>query len=671
MPSSFRLSALTASVAAALFAAPAWAQETPEDAHDRDEAHGGHEQEPHGHDDAATAVDDIIVQATRSRRRLQDEPIRVEVISQEEIEEKLLMRPGNISMLLAETGGLRVQVTSPSLGAANIRVQGMRGRYTQLLADGLPLYGGQASSLGLLQIPPSDLGRVEVIKGAASALYGGSALGGVINLVSRRPGDTAEGELIGNATMRDGQDLSVYAATPLSGGWSGSLLATANRQTLHDLDDDGWTDTPGYERWAARPRLFWRGADGSTVFATLGVLDESRQGGTLPGRTAPGGQPFAQNQDTSRLDGGIVFERPFGETGLFQIRASGVTQDHRHRFGDLVEQDRHRTWLAEASVSADVPGANWLGGVAVQRDDYASNAFPGFDYAFVAPGLFGQVEREIGETLTLAASVRWDDHDEYGAHLSPRLSLLHRAGPWTVRASVGQGYYAPTPFVEETEAAGLSRLEPLSGLRAEVARTASLDFGYAAGPIEAGLTLFGSDIDHAVRMEVVGPDRVRLVNDDGAARTRGVELLLRYRRDAFTVTGSYLHVHATESDPDGAGRRFVPLTPRSSAGVVAMWEEHDRGRIGIEAYYTGPQPLDDNPYRAKGRSYFEVGALGEIVLGRYRLFLNLENLLNVRQTRYDRLPLPQRAADGSWTTDAWAPLDGFVANAGVRVRFGG
>ena len=93
---------------------------------------------PETHDEPeAEEVEEVIVQATRSRRRVQDEPVRVEIIGQEEIEEKLLMRPGNISMILAETGGLRVQVTSPSLGAANIRVHGMRGRYTQILADGL------------------------------------------------------------------------------------------------------------------------------------------------------------------------------------------------------------------------------------------------------------------------------------------------------------------------------------------------------------------------------------------------------------------------------------------------------------------------------------------------------------------------------------------------------
>ena len=131
--------------------------------------------------------DDVIVSATRTDRRLEDQPMRVEVVPGEEVQEKIMMTPGDVSMLLAETNGLRVQTTSPSLGGANVRIQGMRGRYTQILADGLPLYGGQTGSIGLLQIPPMDLGQVEVIKGVASALYGMSAIGGVINLVSRRP----------------------------------------------------------------------------------------------------------------------------------------------------------------------------------------------------------------------------------------------------------------------------------------------------------------------------------------------------------------------------------------------------------------------------------------------------------------------------------------------------
>ena len=140
---------------------------------------------------------------------MQDEPLRVEVIDGEEIEEKALMTPGSVAMLLGETTGLRVQTTAPSLGAANVRVQGLRGRYAQLLADGLPLYGSGGDSLGLLQVPPLDLGQVEVIKGAASALYGPAALGGVINLVSRRAPESHVETLL-NATSLGGVDATVW-----------------------------------------------------------------------------------------------------------------------------------------------------------------------------------------------------------------------------------------------------------------------------------------------------------------------------------------------------------------------------------------------------------------------------------------------------------------------------
>jgi iron complex outermembrane receptor protein len=225
--------------------------------------------------------------------------------------------------------------------------------------------------------------------------------------------------------------------------------------------------------------------------------------------------------------------------------------------------------------------------------------------------------------------------------------------------------------VEEIEAAGLSRLEPLGGLQAETATTGSVDVGYTRGPIEARATLFASNINDATRLEDVASDRVRLVNMDGTTRIRGSELLLRYRWNAVTLTGSYVFVDATEPDEDGAGRLRVPLTPRHTAGMVAMWEKHGKGRIGVEAYYTGRQSLDDNSYRSRSKPYLHLGALGEVVLGRISLFANAENILGVRQTRYDPLLRPVRAPSGEWTVDAWAPAEGFILNGGLRLRFGG
>jgi outer membrane receptor for ferrienterochelin and colicins len=216
----------------------------------------------------------------------------------------------------------------------------------------------------------------------------------------------------------------------------------------------------------------------------------------------------------------------------------------------------------------------------------------------------------------------------------------------------------------------LSRLQPLAKLEPETAMTASLDVGYARGPFEVNATLFASDTNNSTRLEEAAPDQVRLINVDGATRIRGTEFLARYRRNGFTVTGSYMYLNASEPDIGGR-RRAVPLTPKHSAGLVAMWEEHDKGRLGVEVYYTGRQELEDNPYRTRSRPYFELGLMGEIVLGKVRLFLNAENILDVRQTKYNPLLVPSRAAAGNWTVDAWAPTEGFILNGGIRIRIGG
>jgi iron complex outermembrane receptor protein len=113
----------------------------------------------------------------------------------------------------------------------------------------------------------------------------------------------------------------------------------------------------------------------------------------------------------------------------------------------------------------------------------------------------------------------------------------------------------------------------------------------------------------------------------------------------------------------------VPQTPRHSAGIVGMWEREGRGRVGVELYYTGRQALEENPYRDISYPYVIVGLLAEQRFGRIRLFINGENLSGVRQTNWDPLLRPSRAADGRWTVDAWAPLEGRNINGGIRLGF--
>lgn len=618
-------------------------------------------------EEEAIETEGIVVTSTRTERRIEDEPLRVEVVSREEVEEKLLMTPGDIAMLLNETAGLRVQPTAPSLGGASVRIQGLRGRYTQILSDGLPLYGGQAGALGPLQIPPMDMGQVEVIKGAASALYGATALGGVVNLISRRPED--ERELLLNQTTLGGSDAVLWLADEVDERRGYTLLASVHRQGQADVDEDGWADLPSFRRATVRPRLFWNDGHGRSAFATVGGMVEDREGGTLPDHTTPAGTAFAEELETRRLDAGLMARALLGDSRLLSVRGSAMAQRHRHRFGEALERDVHATAFAEAALSGQDGAHAWVLGAAVQRERYDAEDVPAFDFAYTIPALFAQDEYAPTEWLTLSASARLDHHSEYGAFLNPRLSALIRPGEWVIRASAGTGYFAPSPFTEETEAVGLARLVPTDELDAERARSAMLDVGRHLGPWELNATLFGSEIEDALMVRSAEGGRLALFNSPEPVRTWGTELLARYHEGPIHLTATHVYTHSTELDPEGTGRREVPLTPRHTAGVVGAWEDEEWDRVGVELYYTGRQTLEENPYRSSSEPYVVTGFLVEKRLGRARVFLNAENLLDTRQTAHDRLVLPARSPEGRWITDVWAPLEGRAFNAGVRLAF--
>jgi iron complex outermembrane receptor protein len=614
-------------------------------------------------------AEEVVVTATRTETRLQDQPLRVEVIDREEIEEKALMTPGSVAMLLAETTGLRVQTTGPTLGAANVRIQARRGRYSQLVADGLPLYGAQGDSFSLLQVPPLDLGQVEVIKGSASALYGASALGGVINLVSRRP-RADEQEALVNVTSQSGRDVTMWIARAPVGNWAWSLLGGYHGQTRRDLDSDGWSDVPSFNRGTVRPRVFFDDRRGHTFFGTVGVMAEDRSGGTMDGRTAPDGRPFPEALESRRVDGGFV-GRWLGAGGrLIAARGSVMRQSQDRRFGAVDEHGVRVISFGEVSLQGVRGRHTWVAGAAFQQDRFAHTELPQFDYRFSSPALFAQNEVSFGPQWSLALSARADVHSEYGTLAAPRLSLLWRPEPgWTLRLSRGSGAFAPTPFIEEAEETGLSRLLPLAGLRAERARSVSLDVTRTLGRLEVTGTVFASRIDDPVEAQVVGAARVALVNVSEPTRTVGTELLLRYRAGELLAFVTHGWTRSTELDPDAGVRRDVPLTPDHAASFNIIWEAESRGRLGVEGYYVGRQALEDNPYRATGRRHLLLGSLAERRWGRARLFVNVENWLDVRQTRDDPLVRPARLPDGRWTVDAWAPLDGRVINGGIRVEF--
>ena len=155
-------------------------------------------------------LEEIVISTTRSSRTIENIPTRVEFLGGEELEEKGNMKPGDIRMMLNESTGIQTQQTSATSYNSSIRIQGLDGKYTQILRDGFPLYAGFSGGLSLLQIVPLDLKQVEVIKGASSTLYGGGAISGIVNLISKLPEEERELNFMVNGASALGLDASGF-----------------------------------------------------------------------------------------------------------------------------------------------------------------------------------------------------------------------------------------------------------------------------------------------------------------------------------------------------------------------------------------------------------------------------------------------------------------------------
>lgn len=616
-------------------------------------------------------MDELVVSTTRTARTLADSPTRVEAIGAEELGEKITMDPSGLSMVLSESPGITVQQTSAVSGNASFRIQGLDGRYTQLLRDGLPLYGGFSGSLSLLQVPPLDLARVEVVKGPAGALYGGDAIAGLVNLVTRTPDDVEDGEkraLLVNATSAGGADAALYLAGR-DARRGGTVLASANVQRAYDAEGDGFTNLPSTRRVTLAPTLYLYG-ERTTVRAGLSATAEARDGGALAALRHGNDAAFAERNRTARVTGVASVDHAAGPWQL-GLRTSG-SLFHR----DLTTPGNAFSGDQRASTSDATAARTWgthtvVGGLDLRTDAFTGHdgAAEGLDYAHTTVGVFAQDTWDVASPLALDLGLRVDRHSAYGTFVLPRASALVRLGRGvSVRAGGGLGYKAPTVFVEAAETRAFVGIAPLGeGARAETSIGGTVDLGWRGligeMAVEAHQAVYATRLRRPVLPVDEDAPVLVLRNADGAIDARGAESTVRVSSGNVSLFLGYVLLDAAL---DTAGvRRALPLTARHRTYSVLVWEREERMRVGVEAYYTGGQTRRDG---STTPGYWLTGLLGEIALrDGVRVFANLENLLDTRQSRTE--PIVTGPVTTPVFADLWGPTDGFIANAGVRVSW--
>lgn len=616
---------------------------------------------------------EVQVTATRSSRSINDIPTRIETITAGELHEKAVMQPGNIRMLLTESTGIQTQQTSAVSGSASIRIQGLDGRYTLMLKDGFPLYSGFSGGLSILQIPPLDLKRVEVIKGSSSTLYGGGAIAGLVNLVTKEPTEKRELSFLTNVNQTGALDLNAYYGQKF-GKLGLTLFATRNSQAAYNNNHDEFSDIPHFTRYTVNPKLFYYPNASTTVSLGLNSSFENRLGGDMQviKDHADGAHSYFERNKTDRYATQFKLEKKFTNRAVLTVKNSIGYFNRSIGLPDYAFAGKQNSSFSEVSFLLPKEKTEWVGGLSLVTDKFKQSNITQYalDYDLVTSGVFVQNNWKPVEKFVLESGLRMDYTNQHDVFVLPRISAMYKFNKhFTSRAGWGMGYKAPNIFSEEAEEKSFRNIQPLtlSATKPERSNGFNVDVNYKGRftdeiSIAINQLFFYTRLKDPLLLDTLpqANGNYAFYNADGYLTAKGFETNIRLTYDELSLYVGYTY---TDVQRDFAvGKSVNPLTAKHRINCNVMYEEEDKWRIAYELFYTGRQQLTSGE---RVRDYWVMGISGERKFGSFSVFLNFENLLDTRQSRWE--PMYTGSIQQPDFREIYTPIDGFIFNGGFRV----
>jgi iron complex outermembrane receptor protein len=618
-------------------------------------------------------TENMVIEATRSSRAIADIPTRIEPISGEELEEKGNMKPGDIRMLLNESTGIQTQQTSATSYNSSIRIQGLDGKYTQILKDGFPLYSGFSGGLSLLQIVPLDLKQVEVIKGASSTLYGGGAIAGLVNLVSKTPKVKREISFLLNGTSASGLDASAFYSQKFN--YIGTtVFVSYNSGKAYDPANIGLTAIPNFNRYTINPKLYVYFDDRKTLNVGINSTIEDRTGGDIKyiEGNADSIHSYYEKNKTNRFSTQLEFDFRITDESQFLLRNSLSYYDRTIEIPRFKFSGVQISSFSEATYSYTTEKIEWIAGFNLWTDQFDQNKFDTskvVDYNHTTVGAFLQNTWNISEKLIMESGLRFDHQNKYGSFVLPKISTLLKINPnLTFRLGGGLGYKTPTVFTEDAERVQFQNVLPIDANKtgAEKSIGTNFDVNYRTLlsdniTFNINTLLFYTRVNNPIVLMPTEAGWYEFQQPKGFIDTKGVETNIKLTYDDYKLFVGYTLANVREHY-NGSTTTF-PLVAQHRLNNVLMYEIEDNLRIGLEAYYFSPQKLNDG---TTGNEYWIFGLMTEKIWGNFSVFLNFENFLDTRQTKFGEI------YTGSISKpkfkDIYSPMDGFVINGGVKIK---
>ncbi|MCK0754141.1 ligand-gated channel protein [Chromohalobacter japonicus] len=603
-------------------------------------------------------LDDVVVTAAGYAQQVTQAPASISVISREQLEKKAYR---DITDALRDVPGVTVTGGGAGDNGADISMRGMPAQYTLMLIDGRRQSSRESrpnGSAGFEQdwLPPLQaIERIEVIRGPMSTLYGSDAIGGVINVITRKVADDWHGNVRAEATLQEDSDSGnanqgqLYVSGPVADDLLGLQVYGQYQKREEDDIEQGYEDK---DLQSLTAKFSLTPSENHDFGVEVGKETQDRAshvGKSAPAEGCRGGCTDSYSEhDREHYALTHTGRWGFATSDSYVQRES---TDNKSRDIEITNTVANTQWVLPLSRHIVTLGANYE---KEELDDQNTNQIS--DRTQVSNdqwALFAEDEWLLTQDFSLTGGVRLDDNENYGSHVSPRLYGVWQAAPrWTLKGGVSTGYRAPGLREVTADWGAISRggttygnpdLEPETSLNKELALLYSAPRG-----LNASVTLFHNDFEDKITRVRCGsatacpPVTQYDTDDDGTLRTntrinvdeavtQGVELALSSPlTETLTLSTSYTYTDSEQKSGEYEGNPLTQLPKHQFSGTLD-WTPTARLNAWTRLTYRGKesQPVEgpsSSSIRAPSYTFVDSGGSWQVteqaklMFGVYNMF---------------------------------------------------
>ena len=576
----------------------------------------------------------VVITGTKTARRQTESPVIVNLLDTKSLN---FTQSCNISEGLRFQPGLRVETDCQTCNYTQLRMNGLGGSYSQILINGRPIFSPLTGLYGMEQIPSNMVERIEVVRGAGSALYGSSAIGGTVNIITRIPQDAGyEFGVTAQSISGEATDLMVNGnISMLTRSRKAGVTTFINRRyrQIYDHNGDNFSELPELRNNSFGATMFLNPSQDQKLELNFSSLYEFRYGGEIIDKAAFLAQQ-AEERTHNVFMGGLDYQINFNDdNSTFIVYIAGQNTDRRHYTGILPDSPEdlsvHITdppygftsnVTLQAGTQFNQSIGNFIGGKNVLTlgfetvYDNVADSIPAYNYRIdqmtLNMGAFFQSDWEISPSFSFLTGIRGDKHNFVESLiLSPRISLLYKLRDYTqFRLTWGTGFRAPQAFDTDMHIAfaggGVSRIRLGQGLKEERSNSfsGSVNFDKASKTFIAGFTFEGfyTNLNNVFYLQPAGSDEFGNIyekrNGTGAS-VQGVTIELRgnYNKKVQLESGITLQTSMydkpVENIPGLDPLRPFLRSPNEYGYLTLSFTPDKKFNASFSGVYTGPMEI--------------------------------------------------------------------------------